>query len=117
MGDDLQEALLEASPGSVICLNGGRWSDPELSGIAPSKNVTVAAAPGQTVYMAGLTMAGPGAVGNLTFQGIRFTAGVRGIGPINGGIVFKYDTLQNMPNSYAFYFYGNGSGDRPRRPA
>lgn len=112
VGDDLQEALLDASPGSAICLNGGRWSDPELSGIAPSKNVTVAAAPGQTVYMAGLTMRGPGAVRNLTFQGIHFTAGVRGIGPINGGIVFAYDTLQNLPNSYAFYFYGNGSGDR-----
>ena len=110
VGAALEEALLAASPGSVLCLNSGHWPDPELSGIAPSRHITVAAAPGQTVYMVGLTMAGPGAVGNLTFQGIHFTAGIRGIGPITGNVVFKYDTLRNIPNSYAFYFFGGGGG-------
>ena len=111
VGANLKDALLAAVPGSVVCLNGGRWPDPQLSGVAPARSVTIAAAPGQTAYMAGLTLAGPEPVGNLTFQGIRFTAGVRGIGSITGGLMFKYDTFQDIPNSYAFYFYGNGGGD------
>lgn len=111
VGASLEEALRGAGSGSVVCLNGGHWPDPQLSNITPLRNVTVAAAPGQPVYMAGLTMVGPGAVGNLTFQGIRFTLGVRGIGAITGGLMFKYDTFENIPNSYAFYFYGNGHGD------
>lgn len=112
VGASLEAALAGAAPGSVVCLNGGHWPDPQLSGVDPSRNVTIAAAPGQAVYMTGLTMTGPGAVGNLTFQGIRFTAGVRGVGAITGGLVFKYNTLENIRDTYAFYFYGNANGDQ-----
>jgi hypothetical protein len=109
-GASLQLALTSAAAGSVICLEGGRWPNPWLSGVRPPSNITVAAAPGETVYMAGLTLEGPGTIGNLTFQGIHFTASVQGLDEITGGLVFKYDTLERIPSNYAFYFYGNGNG-------
>ena len=72
-GANLQSVLKSAAPGSTICLNGGGWSDPKLSGIDPSAPITIAATPGQTVTMDGLSM-GYSTIGNLIFEGIHFSS-------------------------------------------
>ena len=108
-GSSVEGALQSARPGSTVCLNGGNWPDPHLSGLNPPSSVTLAAAPGQLVEMAGLTVGAPGGVSNLTVEGIHFTEGVRGTDAINGNLVFQYNTLEYI-GDYAFYFYGNGNG-------
>ena len=109
LGGNVEGALQSAAPVSTVCLSGGTWPDPRFSGLDPSGNVTLAAAPGQVVEMAGMTLGAPGGVSNLTVEGIHFTDGVRGTDAINGNLGFQYNTLEDIPD-YAFYFYGNGNG-------
>ena len=108
-GSDLQAALMSTAPGSTLCLGGGDWPDPKLSALYPSAMVTIAGKPGQTVDMAGLTL-GYGAIGNLTFEGIHFTAGVRATDTVAGNLVFQYNDLHDIAD-FAFYFYPGGNGN------
>ena len=110
VGSNIESALHSAAPGSVVCLAAGNWSDPNLSGIAPSSNVTLAAAPGATVNLASLTISGTSVSKNLTVQGFHI-GGVTVISGTPGGLVFQYNTLENLPQDYAFYFYADGSGN------
>jgi hypothetical protein len=110
VGSNVETALQNASPGDVVCLAAGNWSDPNLSGIAPSSNITLAAAPGATVNLASLTIGGPGVSKNLTVQGFHI-GGVSDITGTPGGLVFQYNTLENLPQNFAFYFYADGSGN------
>ena len=74
-GASVQNALAGASPGGVVCLNAGHWSQQTITGVAPaSPGVTLAAAPGAIghVNMAGITATGT--VDNLTVEGINFSS-------------------------------------------
>ena len=106
-GANLQSVLKSAAPGSTICLNGGGWSDPKLSGIDPSAPITIAATPGQTVTMDGLSM-GYSTIGNLIFEGIHFSSGISETDAIAGGLVFQFNDLENI-DDFAFYFYPGGN--------
>ena len=94
VGASVQSALTGASAGQVVCLNGGSWPAQTITGLTPaSAGVTLAAKPGATVTMAGITTTGT--VNNLTVEGIRFTDGFHVHAGANN-ITLKYNNFQNF---------------------
>jgi hypothetical protein len=94
VGASVQSALASASPGQVVCLNAGSWSEQTITGLTPaSPGVTLAAKPGATVTMAGLTTTGT--VNNLTVEGIKFTAGLH-VHATGNNITVQYNTFENF---------------------
>lgn len=102
-GADLGTVLSAAAAGSTICLSAGQWGRQVISNVVPDRMVTVASLPGQKADLGGLTLASAGPVGNLTFEGIRFSGGVEVDGSAHG-LLFRFDDFQNIPDSYAFNF-------------
>ena len=106
-GANVQSALASASTGQVVCLNGGSWSAQTLTGVTHSGMVTLAATPGASVTIAGLTITGQ--TSNLTIEGMKWTgqffdrAGV-------SNVIFQYNTLQNLPDTFAVYSYPQSVG-------
>ena len=113
-GADLQAALSHADPGQVICLDAGDWGDVTLSDVAPSGNVTLAAAPDQTVHLRSLTIEGqsdsPSPTDNLTVRGFWIDHGVADLTDTTGGLVFEHDTISGIRQGYGFYFNSDGNG-------
>ena len=94
VGASVQNALAAASPGQVVCLNAGSWSQQTLTGLTPaSPGVTLAAKPGASVSMAGITTSGT--VNNLTVEGIQFT-GSFGIFAQASQITLRYNNFQHI---------------------
>lgn len=109
VGADLQHALSSAKPGNVVCLNAGRYGDVTLAGISHSGDVTLAPAPHASVHLGSLTFVGPDTSSNLTVQGLHIDGGVSVRIGSPGGLVFEYNTIENIPRGYAYYFYARGS--------
>ncbi len=113
-GADVEGALLQAGPGNVICLKPGNWGPIVLTDVAPPANVTLAAAPGAPVHLRELTIAGradaPSATRNLTVRGFWIDRGVQDLTDTSGGLVFRYDTIQDIRQGYGFYFDADGNG-------
>lgn len=107
-GANLQSALAAASPGSVVCLNGGNWTGQQITGLTPlAPGVTLAATPGATVDVAGITTIGQ--VDNLTVEGINFSHRF-GLQAGANNVTLKYNTFENLPGEYAVYSYPQASG-------
>ena len=115
-GANVGSALSSASPGSVVCLNSGGWSAITLNGVAPAApGVTLAATPGQTVDVPGITVTGT--TQNLTIEGFSITAqttggqpGIQVICTVNGGVNIEYNTIENQPKQNAIYADATGCG-------
>lgn len=56
-----------------------------------------------------LTFVGPGTVSNRTIQRLHTDGGVADRTGSAGGLVFRYDTIDNVSRGYAYYFYAEGS--------
>ena len=119
-GADVESVLSSASPGSVVCLSSGRWSATTLTSIAPaSPGVTLAATPGQTVVVPGITVNGSNTK-NLTIEGFNITQpgtgdnGIELLCNISGGVRLEYNTIEDQPNGVGIYSYPDncGSGHR-----
>ncbi len=108
-GTNLQLELARANSGDVVCLAAGSYGDVELSGISHSSTVTLAPVPGATVHLGALVFVGPKTTSNLTVQGLYIDGGVAVRIGTPQGLVFQYDTIQNIPRGFAYYFYANGS--------
>jgi hypothetical protein len=108
-GADIQAALAAAHPGDVVCLSAGAYGSVELTGISPAGNITLAPVPGAAAHLTSLTFVGPATSANLTVQGLYIDSGVAVRTGTPGGLVFRYDTIENVPRGYAFYFYAAGS--------
>jgi hypothetical protein len=113
-GDDVEAALGGAAPGAVVCLEPGQWGEVTLTDIAPVGEVTLAAAPGAPVHLAGLTIAGKAATAsdtrNLTVRGFWIDGGVQDLTDTSAGLTFSFNTIERVPHGYGFYFYANGNG-------
>jgi hypothetical protein len=113
-GANLQSALSDAEPGQVICLDAGDWGDVTLTRVAPAGNVTLAAAPGQSVHLGSLTIEGqsdsPSPTDNLTIRGFWIDQGVSDLTDTNGGLVFEHNTITQIRQGYGFYFNPDGNG-------
>lgn len=106
-GANIQNALASASTGQVVCLNGGNWSAQTITGVTHSGMVTLAATPGATVNIAGMTFTGQ--TNNLTIEGMNWTnqffdrAGM-------SNVILQYNNLQNMPDTFAVWSYPRSVG-------
>jgi hypothetical protein len=113
-GANLQTALSNADPGQVICLDAGDWGAVTLTRVAPTGNVTLAAAPGQSVHLGSLTIEGqsdsPSATDNLTIRGFWIDHGVSDLTDTTGGLVFEHNTITRIRQGYGFYFNPDGNG-------
>jgi hypothetical protein len=109
VGADIQGALSGAKAGDVVCLSAGRYGDVTLTGISHSSNVTLAPTPGANVNLGRLTFVGPATSSNLTVQGFHINSGIAERSGTPGGLVFQYNTIENLPRGYAYYFYADGS--------
>jgi hypothetical protein len=113
-GADLQQALMHASAGDVVCLQAGDWGAVTLTDVAPPGNVTLAAAPDQTVHLRSLTIDGqsdsPSPTDNLTIRGFIIDRGVQDLTDTTGGLVFEHDTIARIRQGYGFYFDSDGDG-------
>lgn len=113
-GADLQTALSAAGAGQVICLGTGDWGDVALSRVSPAGNVTLAAAPGQSVHLGSLTIEGqsdaPSPTNNLTIRGFWIDRGVQDLTDTTGGLVFEHNTISRVRQGYGFYFNPDGNG-------
>lgn len=113
-GADLQDALSHADPGQVICLDAGDWGHVTLSQLAPTSNVTLAAAPDQDVHLGSLTIEGqsgsPSPTDNLTVRGFWIDHGVADLTDTTGGLVFEHNTITRIRQGYGFYFNSDGNG-------
>jgi hypothetical protein len=113
-GADLPTALAHADPGQVLCLDAGDWGDITLSDVSPAGNVTLAAAPGQTVHLHSLTIEGqsdaPSPTDNLTVRGFWIDRGVQDLTDTTGGLVFEHNTIARIRQGYGFYFDPDGNG-------
>ena len=108
-GADVQSALSSASPGAVVCLNSGGWSAITLTSVAPaSPGVTLAATPGETVDVPGFVINGSNTE-NVTVEGFNiqhpnsYGGGIDLFGGSTGGIVLRYDTIENIVNGTGIY--------------
>ena len=123
-GADVNSALSSASPGAVVCLDPGGWSAITLTGIAPaSPGVTLAATPGQTVVVPGITVSGSN-TRNLTVEGFNITVpgnttdaqgglaadGIQLLCAISGGVTLEYNTIEDQPAGDGIYVYANNCG-------
>ena len=94
-GASVQNALAAASPGQIVCLNAGNWPQQTITGLTPaSPSVTLAAKPGATVTMAGMTT--NGTVNNLTVEGIKFTAVGFHVLASGNNITVQYNTFETF---------------------
>jgi hypothetical protein len=94
VGASVQAALAAASPGQVVCLNGGSWPAQTITGLTPAApGVTLAAVPGATVTMAGISTTGT--TDNLTIEGIHFTDAVNVLATGNA-ITITHNNIQNF---------------------
>lgn len=109
VGADIQATLSQAKPKDVICLATGSYGDVTLTGISHSANVTLGPAPGASVHFGKLLFTGPAPSANLTVQGLHIDSGVDYLTGTAGGVVFRNNTIENIPNGFAYYFYANGS--------
>jgi hypothetical protein len=113
-GADIEAALVKALPRAVVCLEAGPWGPITLTDVAHAGNVTLAAAPGAHVHLAGLTIAGQGDTRSdtrdLTIQGFWIDRGVQDLTDSSGGLTFQFDTIQRVRQGYGFYFDADGNG-------
>jgi hypothetical protein len=103
VGDDVAGALASASPGATVCLSAGVYSGLTLNNIAPSSNVTLAAAPGATVSIGGISMTGDA---NLTVSGFQFTDQVSVLYS-GSNLTFENNRTSNVLDISAYYILGN----------
>lgn len=116
-GADVGSELSSASPGAVVCLNAGNWSAITLTSIAPdSPGVTLAATPGQTVVVPGITVTGSD-TRNLTIEGFSITrpgngnnSGIQLLCGISGAVTIEHNTIENQPDGYGLYAYAQSCG-------
>ena len=112
-GADLETALSSAAAGQVICLAAGDWGDVTLTKVAPAGDVTLAAAPGQSVHLGSLTIDGqsdsPSRTENLTIRGFWIDRGVQDLTDTTG-LVFEHNTITRIRQGYGFYFNPDGNG-------
>ena len=116
-GANVGSAVSSASAGSVVCLSSGSWSAITLENVSPaSAGVTLAAAPGQTVVVPGITVQSSQ---NLTVEGFSVTQ--PGNGDDNGiqlfcglsNVTLKYNTIEDQPGGYGVYAAANYCGAGP----
>lgn len=108
-GSNLQLELAHAHSGDTVCLAAGSYGDVELSGISHSSPVTLAPVPGAAVHLGALVFVGPETTSNLTVQGLYIDGGIAVRIGTPRGLVFQYDTIHNIAQGFAYYFYANGS--------
>ncbi len=106
-GANVQNALASASNGQVVCLNGGNWAAQTITGVTHTGMVTLAATPGASVTIAGLTITGQ--TNNLTIEGMTWTRQFFDRSGISN-VIFQYNTLQNLPDTFAVYSYPRSVG-------
>ncbi len=100
---DVAGTLAGAAPGQKICLGAGSFPALTLNGITPSSNVTLAAAPGARVIVAGMSLTGDK---NLTVSGFQLTGQVS---IVNHGsnLTFENNRTSNVEDISAYYIIGN----------
>lgn len=103
------ERALERKAGDVVCLSAGAYGDVTLTGIRHADNVILAPAPGASVHLGSMTFVGPGTSADLTVQGLHIDSGVVVRTGSPGGLVFQYNTIENISQGYTYYFYADGS--------
>ena len=106
-GANVQNALAAASSGQVVCLNAGNWSAQTITGVTHSGMVTLAATPGASVTIAGMTFTGQ--TTNLTVEGMKWTGQFFDRAGMSN-VIFQYNTLQNLPDTFAVWSYPRSVG-------
>lgn len=111
-GANVQGALSSASPGSVVCLAAGSWSNQRINVTPAAPGLTLAAAPGATVSVAGINL--DNQTNNLTIQGFHFTGSfLDGAGVNNVSVVHSnFENISGFAvDSYPRTETGNGLVD------
>lgn len=91
-----------------MCLAAGSYGTVNITGVTPASTVTLAAVNGAKVTIDDLNITG--ATQNLTVEGITFTGTVYDMAAVAGGVVFQYNTSENIGDFDAYHFYAHGSG-------